>query len=432
MNQDTADKFIRDARAIAVVSMPYLTRVLISLVPIVDPRVTTPSGAPTMAINETGLVLVHPEFLQKMKTEGGGEEALGFVLCHEALHLVFKHPTRGKRLQQREGPNFDRLRAGIAADLSLNPALREVAKNRGGTWRIREPTGVCRGVFPSDFKLPDGLRYEDYYEKLKGQTDEGGEQGGSPLQGCLPGDELSAEGQGVGADVPGLSEVRLDELVKGVEAAAKKYAEERGRGSVPRGLLKDLEECFAPPKVRWEDELRVAITYAAEHRPGPDEQSFLRPSMKQAGLGHGPGCARLMGTITNVPSVGILADTSGSMSGNIKDIVTETVAIADCLQAELRFIACDTEVQAEVRVVQPQDLAQALKGWGGTSMVPGLRHFQKSPPDLVVCITDGCIGSVGEDPGYPVIWCLVCDCKHDVQKSVDAGWGRIIECWEKT
>ena len=430
MTPDQAGKFIRDSRAIACASMPYLTKILISLVPILDERTVSSQGVPTMGINESGQVFVHPLFLDVMKTRGGGEEALGFVLCHEALHLIFKHVRRGQKIALREGPNYDVVRAGIAADLSLNPSLREVAKARGTTWRIREPTGPCAGVFPEKYGLPAGLTYEGYYEALKGKTDP--QQESQPGNGCLPGEGLSDKAEEAGEGQPALSEARLEDLVKGVVAEAKKYVAEKGRGSVPGGLLQDLEESVAPPKVRWEDELRMAISHSIEHRPGPDELSFLRTSNKQAGVGYGEGCARLMGTVTFVPSVGVLADTSGSMMGNMKDVVQETAAIADHLQAEIRFIACDTEVQAEVRVATPQDLVGALKGFGGTNMEPGLRHFQKNPPDLVVCITDGCIGSPGENPGFPVIWCLVEDCRSYIQQSVDEGWGRIVECWEKT
>lgn len=471
MTEAEVRRLFLDGRAIAIATAPYMAGAILAMSYTLDERVTDGAGCPTMGVTEKGQLLLHPQFIASMK-ECGGAEAIGFVVLHEVEHILFKHPRRARLLREKLGAKFDQSISGIAMDFTINPGLREIAKNRGPRWWIRAPTGDCSGVWPEQKGLQSGLRYEEYYElltkqkeeeqkqqpqskqgekeKSEGKEKEGGpgDQGPDPGQpssgkgqgkespapcsGCAPGDagssgDLSDAAMEAAEGLPEWSEAKKDAVLRQVAAEAKK-AEQRRRGTVPAGLIQELDEQLTPPKVDWRAELQSQINHAVEHRPGADDGCWSAPSRRQSGVGWGPGCPRLPGIIEHQPKVCVIADTSGSMGGNLRDILSETMAIVENVGSEVAFIACDSKVHAETMVASTSDIRQSLRGGGGTYMAPAFEAAKKHQPDLIVCITDGYIETqTKQHPGYEVIWALVKKSgTRALQPSVEGGWGRIV------
>ena len=442
------------ARAAACTSMPYLESLIIAMGHTIDVRVTRPmqqpdgstTMLPTAYVTADGKCMMHPAFIQGILKDGGGTQALAFIIAHEAMHLLFKHNTRMERLIQQYGENWDNVNDGLASDLSINPSLLAISKKRrAGVMGITMPTGEYEGVVPESFGLKEGLTYEQYYQLLcqqqrrspkpNGKNGQGKGQKGKPSPSGQPGQGCNTDGDGSGksesskqaeGESAGISETRLDNLAKTVMQKAKEY-EERNRGSVPAGLLSEIDAANVEPKVRWQDVLRAQVFHAIEHRNGAEDSIWNKNSRRQGGIGYGPGFAMLPGTIEYKPSVGLIRDTSGSMGGNLQDLISETMGIIDECGGEVDMIDCDTEAVDKGKVSSLAQVKQ-FAGGGGTDMTAALDIAKKKNVDIVVCITDGYIGEYGGDRGYKMIWCIVPGgSTDDVQKSADDGWATIVK-----
>lgn len=422
------------ARAAAVRTFPYLETVIVSMGYAVDEGIVTPGGMPTMAVTERAQMLVHPQFLLEI-IECGGVKALAFVIAHEAFHILMNHAKRKRKVLLRE-PDADLQLLGIALDLSINPSLKAAAeKVRAGSMGITPPTGKLTGVFPSDFGLEDGLTFEAYYGLLKQKKKAGklpklgdGQGTGQPGQGCAPqeGDELSESAQAVADKTGGWTEARTERIVKSAMEKAQRH-EEQNRGSVPAGLLLEIEDGLKPPRVHWTDALRSMVCTDIEHRSGAEDAIWTTPSRRQAGIGHGIGKAMLPGLVEFVPRVGVIQDTSGSMGGTLGMCVSEIMGLIAHLNADVEVAFCDTQVTDGGRVGTVQQITSQMTGGGGTDMNAALDLLQKKNIDVGVCLTDGWIGSPGEYRGYPVIWVITPNgSENDVARSVEQGWGRIL------
>jgi len=432
---DEARKFFLDGRAVALATMPYLGGAVLAMSYAIDERVTDMNGTPTMGVTDKGQLLVHPQFLVRLAS-CGGPEAVGYVILHEVQHVLFKHASRAARLREKHGDKFDARASGLAMDFTINPGLTTTTKKRGKFWWIREPTGDCAGVFPQQYGLAEGLRYEDYYGLLTDpnstckKPSPAGDGDGDPLpgQGCAPSGkgQLSDGAEAVGDKLPEWSDARLNSILKQVAAEARK-AEEKKRGTVPAGFLLDIEEALEPPKVDWKAELFSVMSDAIDHSRGGSEHSYIYTSRRQAGLGYGPGSPRLPGHIEPIPNIVVIWDTSGSMYGNLDDLVRETLAIAELLNLEVKTIACDAAVNQVANIGNLADAKAALKGGGGTCMTPAMLEAKKHSPSLVVCITDGMIETQPtEGYGFQVLWVLVADYTEAIKPSLTHGWGRYI------
>lgn len=450
------------ARAAACTSMPYLESLIIAMGHTIDVRVMQeiprPDGSvvkiPTAYVTGDGKCLMHPAFIQEVLQHCGGTQALAFIIAHEAMHLLFKHNSRKQRIVTQQGDNWDQANDGLAADLSINPSLVAISKKRRpGVMGITMPTGHLQGFVPEQFGLKEGLTYEQYYQLLcqqqrrsgapkKGQNGKGNQRGkgqkgdgsGQPDPTGQPGQGCNADGDGnksestkqAEGEMPGISETRLENLAQSVMQKAKEH-EERNRGSVPAGILSEIEAANVEPKVRWQDVLKAQVFHAIEHRNGAEDSIWNKTSRRQGGVGYGPGYAMLPGTIEYKPRVALVRDTSGSMGGNLQDLVNETMGIIDECGGEIDMIDCDTQAVDKGKISSLQQVKK-FSGGGGTDMTAALDIAKKKGVDIVVCITDGYIGGFGGNRGYKLIWCIVPGgSTNDVQSSKEEGWAEIVK-----
>lgn len=433
------------ARAAACRAMPYMAQLLVAMPYTFSFQATMdvpdPSGVivhnPTIMVAENGHIYLHPDFVTRLIAQGGGAQSLGYILAHEAMHVLFRHHKRKLDMLKKEGDQFNPQLDALAADLSINPALSAIsAKPKPNVIWIKEPTGDHAGVHPKHFGMEDGLTYEQYYYGLKQQSKSGKKpkSSGQPAQGCTPdsgqgegNSNASAQGKKIMREGQGMSQAKMDALAHSTLQKAKEH-ESRNRGTVPAGIMQEIENGFVEPKIRWQDVLKARVLHDLQHVEGSDSLIWTRNSRKQGGVGYGPGTARLPGFVEYRPTVTVVADTSGSMGADLEHIRDETLGIIRECGADVDFIACDTVAHDAGKVRNAAQIAANLKGGGGTDMNPALDLAKDKRSDIVVCITDGYIGDFGENRGYKLIFCVVPSGTTDGLKKVEEeGWGAVIQ-----
>lgn len=427
------EKFLL-GRASACRCLPYLEQIIIAMGYAVSEKAVDQNGQPTIVVTDKAQILAHPDSIERL-TNNGGISALGFVIAHEAFHVLMDHPKRAKKVLVRDNnPRKDLL--PLAADLSINPTLKKAAELvKTGVMNIKPPTGSAAGAFPDKYGFKDGLTMEMYYSLLKKKypnPEDVPGNSGQPGDGCMPvpsdSPELSDSAKELSDDpaTGGWTESRTERMKQTAQQAAKKY-EEQNRGTVPAGLLLALDDAAGPPKVDWRDAFVAILYHHAEHRAGSDDGVWFKPSRKQAGVGSGPGCPRLPGTVEYTPTVGVVLDTSGSMGGYIKTCVDEILGLCKFLGGAVEIVYCDTVATDGGKVENLADIAGKIKGGGGTDMTDALDRLAKKNIDVGVCVTDGYIGPPGGNRGYPLVWVLTPDGgEHDIKPSIDEGWASMI------
>jgi predicted metal-dependent peptidase len=340
---------------------------------------------PSLAVTATGILFYGDEALT------WAHEVLATGLYHEVWHILRDHC--------RDSLPRDYLRL-IALDLEVNDDI--IAEGR---WQV--PDWAVR---PSNFQLPDGKTAQWYYDALRqvGVS----RHGEVVMAGCCGSctDHAPSDGKGEGSESGGLTNIRLRRIQVAV-AQNIQDAHARGGGGLPHRVLRWASTVLAPPRVRWQDQLRVAVGNAVEYRTGATSYTYERPSRRQAALGWGSGTPILPSMVRTTPSVLLAGDTSGSMSqGDLSVILEEGAGLIEAAGGRVKFVACDCSVHKIIECTSWRQIAENLVGGGGTSFVPVFDVIERmrDRPDVVVFVTDG----YGQAPKFPppgirVIWVIV-------------------------
>lgn len=394
-----------------IMRAPYYATLFASLV-----RRQADTG--TLAVSANGILYWNPAFAKTLTVA-----ELSAVLEHEVLHVMLQHATRAKAL----GVIPDTHEVwNIAADCAINETLRT-----GGA-----PLPKC-AVYPDTFQLAPKQPAEVYYRALLAQRKsapkqdqgQGTGKGGKHAKGTCEGECGTGSG-----GAPTEAEKNDPQAAKGrttaeihaarvqTAAAINERVKAKGRGSVPADLVVWAEEQLKPPVIDWRTKLARMVRARAAAAKGATDLSWGSPSRRQAGLGHGPGRALLPAMIARQINLTLIIDTSGSMADVMTDAVSEAAGILQATGATVQFIAIDAAVQAVTKVTNIKQLQKSLKGGGGTNMAPAFAHVsaQRTRPDLVVCLTDGEIGSPGPQPAYPVLFGVV------GSSSFTPPWGEVL------
>jgi predicted metal-dependent peptidase len=428
MNTNLQDVSVEDRIALARDYVrkraPYFARVLYGLQFIAVP------GLGTMATTKALVCGYDPAYVAATPPD-----VLAADIAHEIMHVLERHFDRLAHCT-------DRKRANIAADFPINTALRNALHNGKPIWPLH-PTAVM----PAQFGLPDGKTAEQYYDLLKkheaakkkagggqgqntapGDPNPGQGQGSSP-QGQAPSQEQGPNqaqpGQGVGqgncgsvaggvdhpalAGVEGRSEIEKKAMVMQVAKAVKDHVEQHGRGSVPESLVDWLDIQNRPKKRDWRRHLgQIVRECTGRIQAGGADFSMRRPSKRS----YVRGMLR-PGLIENLPTVGFVLDTSGSMGQKqLAAAVGEAVAILEALGIdEVWFAEADAAVAMKFRLVAANFFRKLqILGRGGTDFRPAFTAATKLDPplDLLVYFTDG----DGYAPLHPprnieTVWCIV-------------------------
>jgi predicted metal-dependent peptidase len=348
------------------------------------PRLATPQdNVPTAGIARDGTVVVNPTFFAELNPK---ERA--WVLAHEVLHPAMY-------FWARKGARHHTL-ANVAHDLSFNYWIEQT-----GAGELEAPEGVLL-----DPKF-EGMAMEEIYSylrkgdpgtpgKTKVQTKGGGSitidtnGGGAEGYGDCRDDLSDTKNGQKAANGDGSAQKQLDNNWKiNIAAAKQKHEQTKGKGSLPSGMARWIEDLLHP-QLDWTEQLR---RWAGENGK-PDNYSFARPSRRSHGLGvvlpglHGGGHA----------DVCFLLDTSGSMSdGELKAGLSEAHGILEEMGSEILAISCDAAVHTAIEI---EDIHQfEMKGGGGSNFIPAFDYLSEIGFEgAVIAMTDGMIDVPSEKP----------------------------------
>lgn len=357
------------ARVRALGWQPYLATALFGLTPLAAP------GLDTMGVDALWRVYIDPAVFDRW-----GPEASGAVLLHEVNHLVRDHAARADAHGVASKAEHDAW--NLAGDAESNDDLLAAT--------VPLPEGC---ITPGVLGQADGLTVEVYYDGMSRPPESPGspESGDEDGEGCGSGAGGRAGSWELGAGdplAPGMSAAEADlvrrKVAADVAAAARSAT---GRGTVPGGLARWADDVLRAPVVPWRRVLAGALRRALRDRAGRVDYSYARPSRRQVPRVILPAMRQ------PVPSVGVVVDTSGSMTADdlhaalseVKGICARVGVRGD----QLRVLAVDASA-AEPQPVRRVE-AIRLTGGGGTDMRVGIAAAEalRPPVDSVVVLTDG-------------------------------------------
>jgi predicted metal-dependent peptidase len=366
---------------------PYFNSIIFNLIPVErknDPIIKT------MAVDQHMRIYYNPEFLESLSAD----EAVG-VLVHEINHLLRDHLGRGKNVE-------DSYLWNLAGDCEINDDIV-----RDTVCSVKLPKDC---VTPSTFKFKNDDIVENYYELLKKKSEKEKQKlrdmlekmGVNPGYGnCgsvatgksgpgedpFDGKDASGEGNGNGnnqSQTPGHSDQMVDLYKK---ACAEEIASaSKNRGTIPAYLDRWAKK-FLKHKVDWKKEVKAVVRSAVnETVAGMVDFTYKRPNRRQAA----DSPFIMPGLIQPLPKVGMITDTSGSMSEKyLCQAQAETTNVLSIMKSEVIYVTADADVTFLGTIRDPKKIS--FNGGGGTDMRIAYKKLEESKykPNLVVCITDG-------------------------------------------
>lgn len=410
------------ARLVARKRAKYFGRLLMKFAPVETP------GLGTIGVTEHGVLMVDWEFFntlhayneqryQRDKALNVTTLQIAGALVHECFHIVLNHCARTRSARRDPGIS------NVADDMSFNPAVLDM----GLQLPVFDGFTPC---FPEQHGWERGLTSDEYYERLLNESPPQPQRkpgtGGGHCGSCA-GNPFPHEPDG--SAEASRSKAEMERAVRDVARAVREEAQRGERGAVPGFLQRAAELILAPAEVPWEQELGAAARHAVAWSAGACDHKYDAPSRRQAGLGFGLGRPVLPRLRRPVPSVAIIIDTSGSMDAEaLGTAAREATGVLKATGANVQLLVCDAQVHGVTKVRSLKEVLAALKGGGGTNMRPAIdAALQLQPcPDVLVCITDLCIGDPGPAPrNVRMIWVGVGELAEGPYATKPA-WGKTI------
>lgn len=383
-------------RTALTVLVPFFGHLLLKL----DPRPALPGmGIGTAAVTRDRRLYLNVEFCENLT-----DPELAGLLIHEVMHPAFLCWERqGSRHTMATTPSGQKVSLwNVAHDYAINGIIDEMIKS---VRDIKLPANGCL-----DRAKYDNWSAEEIYDDLLQNLREGKQPG---YEGWGTSDIRDDLTDGEGDEDPGDSREdkfngssrseaenrNLDNYWKVAVVEAAQVHQEKKRGDLP-GALQKLIDSIVDPKINWVDALsrwmgengrRADFTY---RRPARRSEAVgeLLPSLQKHG----------------VDDLVVLWDTSGSMNGREKEILSEVIGITMDLSMSLRVICVDTAIHSDQEDVEdPEDID--VKGGGGSDFTPAFnRLHEEGYQGVVVAFTDGIIGVPSEKPPHirDVLWVL--------------------------
>jgi predicted metal-dependent peptidase len=385
--------------------LPFFGRLALKL----RPRLSREGeGVDTAAVAQDGTLIVNAEFARTLS-----DPQLCFVVCHEVLHPAMLY--------------FDRMQGRI-------PKLWNMAHDYAINLIIKQMADVNIEVIADclcDDKYRDWSAEEVYDDLLKdavlvsfaqgdGQGGQQGQPGGQGMPGKGKGndptkDPLNGDGRNDLADSDEGKKAnggdkgaknRLDTDWKiSIVAAAQAHESQKGRGSLPGGLQRLIDD-ITDPKVDWREQLQ---RWVGENGRLQD-YTYGRPSRRSESLGQYMPSLKKYG----VCSIAVMVDTSGSVGGRrLKEGLSEIQGVCEDLGIGVRAVICDAAVHDDVEVEDAYELSEHLSGGGGSNFNPAFEKLQRDGFDgVVIAFTDGdiCVPSTKPENLRGVLWCIYDGC----------------------
>lgn len=400
--------------------LPYFSKMLWKLAPVERP------GIGTFAVDEKLRVHYDPELALKW-----GVETCATMMAHEVQHPLREHVHRFRAFEDENRTRYEACRQALAA---IHPLLGESIM---AFWNVVGDLEINPVVLEAGFKFPDdfhpffpktlgmkeGLFAEEYAdelmaraEKMPQQKKPQPQQAGAQQQGAgRPGEGVCGGCSGSHHECEaGLDEATAPEGVNeaSVEIARRQVAHDTlepteemkrlmaqfGIGKVPGSLERWAKAQLAPPEVPWQKVLAPLVRRAVGFARGRVDWKFGRPSRRREALKQtlGDEAPLLPTLVAPTPDVGIVVDTSGSMSAQgksgrtlLNEALSEVVGIVLATGSPCWAAAVDADVQTWVQVRSKKDADALVKGGGGTDMRVGIAAAEKRKFDVIVLVTDG-------------------------------------------
>lgn len=323
------------------------------------------------------------------------------VLAHHVMHVALRHSARAAEMAERLGDGFDRALYNLASDAIINEVLLQ-----GGHALPRPAVRAAEVIagLPGQSAKPAALLADWDTDRLYlALTDrQSGARAAAEryaeAQAFQP--DLDAADETVGAE-PETWSTRLEQAVDAARGAGT------GIGAV-LARFADLPERPVP----WERHLRRLLVKAVSQVPRlshkrPANRWVARDALARRSQSpepvFEPGTAR----DRRRPRIVVGLDTSSSITETqVSLFAAETVSIARRSGAELRLLAFDTEIHADVLIEHTSDITELdVRQGGGTDFMPVFERAVDFDPSILVMLTD-LDAPLGPQPRFPVIWAV--------------------------
>jgi predicted metal-dependent peptidase len=368
---------------------------------------------------------------------------LAFVLCHEVMHCAFLCFERGETRTARVWhPAMGVIGLwNVAHDFAINDVISLMADPTD----IKLLPNICHDTQYRDWsaeKIYDKLLQKAEANPAPPPTGPGQPGPGEPVDGTCPRgvpdgafgiddvkDDNAASGLGDPSDESGdpsggsksLSEAErreLDDYWRVAVCEAAQIHQQKNQGALPGSILKLVNE-IEDPKIGWAD----ALSKWVGENGNRADYTYRRPSRRSESVGeYMPSLQR-----HGVDDIVVLGDTSGSMNGREKEIAAETWGMCEDLGLQIRFIACDTQVNVDRIIEDAEDLEGAFKGGGGSNYVPAFDLLDAEGYEgVVISFSDGYIRvPKAKPPNIRAVMWVLWEHRGDVDPT-DGRWGETL------
>jgi predicted metal-dependent peptidase len=304
------------------------------------------------------------------------------LLQHLVKHLLHLHPLRGK---DRNRHDWD-----AACDLAINPGIPDLPDD---------------ALYPAQYRMPDGLAAEEYYDHLVRPFDTGNLSGSG--YGTADQEQRGAAGPGEGAAPTTLDDHALwsdadstpfglgEEMVRAISRDSLRGSD----GAAPVELRAVLDALLRPSPVPWRQVLRQFVasagrvgrqsTWMREHRRFQHDTPGIRKRRR----------------------LNLLIGIDVSDSTNVKEMreafARELLQIAKGRDARLTVLYANSRIQRVEQFGSAPNLVEAYDGGGFTDLRPVFEYAKtmQPRPAAVIYLTDG-IGPAPKQMEFPTLWVL--------------------------
>lgn len=365
----------RTARLRATKMMPYLTKAIMSTIPIEKP------GIGTMATDCYLRIYYDPKVFDMWTLD----QSSGVIL-HEMMHCISRHDIRAKARIGEKPSEENRFKWNMAADIAINQMLKEA--------NVVLPDGC---LHPDQFGFAKNLSTEEYYDLVQklptkkipcNLLGEGtGEGSGSIADGVAreyeegkPGGKKE-DGSDTAHGLGDYERKRLDRVVANdISDAARKC------GNMPGGL-KRIADGILKPVFDPRREILAEVKYALNCTKGFGGSTWTMPNRRTP-----PNGLRLPKNVAPIPKVVLIFDTSGSMNQSdlalCRGVLSDVFKSLPC-QDGVRVITGDTHMGSCQKAFSHSNVE--LVGGGGTDMGAIMEFASKTYPECnpIIVVTDG-------------------------------------------
>lgn len=315
------------------------------------------------------------------------DKELAFVVLHETLHKAYRHLTTWHKLWKENAQITN-----MACDYVINLQLVDMDKAQH-LLAMPMHEGKQVGLVDERFR---GMHTKQVFDILKEEEPEGGYGGGGL-------DEHDWEG------AEGLTDEQKKELAKEIDSAIRQgvIAQQKIVGKGAGGLGRELEDLMHP-EVDWREVLKEFVRSTCNAK---DASSWRRVNRRL--IGQDMYMPTLIGEKVGHLVIGI--DTSGSIDGQeLAEFLSEVKGIAEEVHPEkVDLLYWDSEVAGheEYSDGEVSNIVSSTKpkGGGGTDPTCVMHYIKENAirPEAVIMLTDGCVGSWGNEWDCPLLWVVV-------------------------